>query len=124
MRGSYQSRPQIRLCGYVLHWKTIPSLDTLSPAMYDNPVVYGTGHPPWLGRLEGFKVGMYVPVHDPLRVQASFHAIPVGLVPNMGTPAASGVVNARVDQADSNLHDGDAAAGSDRGAENVRAKAT
>jgi hypothetical protein len=47
-----------------------------------------------------------------------------GLVPDEGTPAAGGVGSARVDQADSVLRDGDAAAGSDRGAEDVRVGAS
>ena len=78
--------------GYALHMKTIPSLDTLSPATYGDSIMYGRGHPPWLGReLEGLEVGVSVPAHDPLRVQACCQATPVpGSYPTRGHQPLAG----------------------------------
>jgi hypothetical protein len=76
-RGSKPSCEQNRLVGWALHLKTIPLLDTRSPATYFAPTAYATGHPPWSGsELEGLAVGARVPAHDPRSVQACFHASP------------------------------------------------
>jgi hypothetical protein len=73
VRGSYPTEEQNRLMGWGLHLKTMPLLDTRSPATYDKPIAYATGHPPWLGNeLTGLAVGVKVFVlsHDPCSVQA------------------------------------------------------